>query len=186
MHDRPDNIVLIGFASTGKTAVGKALAEQLGRPFIDLDDRVEVLHVAERGVQRRCRDIYSLLGRQCFVDFETRALQELSTARGAIIALGGGTPVDPINRDLARNLGWTVYLKASANAVFERMKIKGFPRYLGENPTPDALTALMEERGPIYKETADVIIDNTRLSPAEAAEAVRAAVAKRLPALSLP
>ena len=181
MTDRPDNIVLIGFASTGKTAVGKVLAAQLSRAFIDLDDRVEALHVADCGIQRRCRDIYSLLGRDCFVNFETRALRDLLSTRDAVIALGGGTPVAPENRALARQLGWTVYLRASAEAVFERMKIKGFPRYLGSNPSADTLVALMAERGPIYEETADVTVDNTQLLPGEAAEAVRTALADRLP-----
>ncbi len=174
-----ENLMLIGFASAGKTAVGRVLAERLGFEFIDLDDRVERLHTAERGVPRRCREIYSLFGRDCFVDYETRALDELIGTSRAVIALGGGTPISEINRDKARLLGGVVYLDASAEAIFERMKIKGFPLYLGDNPTVDALSALVAERAPVYEAAADVIVNNTALSPEAAANSIVTAVIVR-------
>ena len=174
-----ENLVLVGFASTGKTAVGRVLAERLGFEFIDLDDRVERLHVEERGEKRRCREIYSLFGRDCFVDYETRALGELSGTGRAVIALGGGTPVVEVNRERARELGCVVYLDASAEAIFERMKIKGFPLYLGDNPSLADLAVLVAERAPIYEQTADVIINNTALSPEAAATAVITSVIVR-------
>jgi shikimate kinase len=173
-----DNIVLIGFASTGKTAVGRVLAEKLEFSFIDLDDLVEALHLEKQGVKRRCREIYSLLGRECFIGYETRALDSLVGTRRAVIALGGGTPVSEVNRERAARLGTVVYLHASPEAIFERMRIKGFPQYLGDNPSIEILAALTAERGPIYEKIADIVIDNTRLSPEEAASAAAQALAK--------
>lgn len=173
-----DNIVLIGFASTGKTAVGKALAEKLGFSFIDLDDRVEALHLEKQGVKQRCREIYSLFGRECFIDYEARAIDSLVGVRRAVIALGGGTPISEANRERSARLGTVIYLYASPEAIFERMKTKGFPQYLGDSSTLEALAALTAERGPVYEKIAEIIIDNTRLSPEEAASAAARAFAK--------
>lgn len=173
------NLVLVGFASTGKTAVGRVLSKRLGFEFIDLDDRVEILHVAERGVKRRCREIYSMLGRQCFIDYETQALNSLTDTRKAVIALGGGTPMHEANRDKARDLGCVVYLDASPEAIFERMKIKGFPLYLGDNPSLSTLSTLTSERGPVYERMADIVINNTALSAEGAANAIVTSVIVR-------
>jgi shikimate kinase len=174
-----DNIVLIGFASTGKTAVGQLLAKALGFAFVDLDDRVEALHVCERGVKRRCRDIFSLFGRECFINYETQALDALIDTRRAVIAVGGGTPISEINRGRTKKLGCVVYLDASPAAIFERMKTKGFPKYLGDDPTLEDLAALVAERAPIYENTADIVINNTALSPEAAVSAVITAVISR-------
>ncbi len=170
-------MILIGFASTGKTAVGRVSADKLGFAFVDLDVCVETLHLEEKGVGRRCREIYSLFGRDCFVRYETRALEKLNGTTEAVIAVGGGTPLDETNRVLIRSLGRVVFLKASPEAVFDRMKFKGFPQYLGKNPSVADVAVLTTEREPYYLKTADIVIDNSALSPESAADAVIAALA---------
>jgi shikimate kinase len=172
MRECADNIIFIGFASTGKTAVGKVLAEKLGFSFIDLDVEVEKLHMSEKGVGRRCREIFSLFGRECFVRYESKALDRLMGIERSVLSVGGGTPVDKNNRETIRKIGVAVYLQASPKAVVERMKYKGFPEYLGNNPSIDDVAAMMAERESYYLETADFIVDNTGLSPEETACAV--------------
>ncbi len=140
--------------------------------FIDLDDAVESLHVAERGHRRRCREIFSRYGRECFIGYERAALEDLEGSAGQVIALGGGTPVDPESRRLIGALGRVVYLKADPKAVLDRMRHKGFPQYLGENPGLTVLEAFWRERHVIYREVADVTIDNTALSPDETAQVI--------------
>ena len=165
MTRRRDNIVLIGFASTGKSTTGQVLASQLGWEFIDLDDVVERLHIEERGVKRRCREIFSLFGRECFVNYESRAIDALSTVTHAVIATGGGTPIAEINRERTRDLGVAVYLNASVSAIFERMSVKGFPQYLSPSPSLEKLRQLWLERDAIYRQVADLIIDNSAMTP---------------------
>ena len=167
MNQPSHNIVLIGFASTGKSTTGRMLAEQLGRRFVDIDDVVERLHIEERGEKRRCREIFSLFGRDCFINYESRAIDELATTANSVIATGGGTPISEVNRERTRRLGFVVYLDAQISAIFKRMSIKGYPQYLGPNPTLADLEALWRERDGIYREVADLVVDNTTLSPKE-------------------
>jgi shikimate kinase len=167
-----DNIVLVGFASTGKSTTGRALAERLGWPFVDLDDIVEEIHIEERGVARRCREIFSLFGRECFIDYERRAIDSLSSATRTVIATGGGTPVDEINRDRTRRLGYVVYLNANVPIIYSRMTEKGYPQYLGPNPSLSDLTPLWRERNRVYAAIADLVIDNTSRTPEATADLI--------------
>lgn len=177
--DATQNMVIVGFTSSGKSTTGRALGELLDMAFVDLDDEVEGLHVAERGHHRRCRDIFSLLGRDCFVGYERRALVGLSDRSGLVIALGGGTPVDEENRRLVQQLGKVVYLKAKPVAVLDRMKHKGYPKFLGKNPTLTVLEGFWNQRHDIYTEIADAVIDNSSLTPRDTALAIVDALGAR-------
>lgn len=171
--NRPShNIVLIGFASTGKSTTGRVLANQLGWQFIDIDDVVERLHIKERGEKRRCREIFSLFGRDCFINYESQALDELATATNTVIATGGGTPISEENRARTQDLGFVVYLDAQVSSIFRRMSIKGYPQYLGTNPTITDLQRLWNQRNPIYRELADLVVDNTTLTPEDASNLI--------------
>ena len=166
------NILLVGFTSSGKSTTGRRLAELLALSFVDLDDIVEMLHVEERGHRRRCREIFSLLGRECFVGYERAALERLKESGGQVIALGGGTPVDEDNRRRIVRLGKVVYLRAAPVTVLDRMKHKGFPRFLGDDPTLEVIEGFWHSRHEIYKDIADIIVDNSSLSPEETAHAI--------------
>jgi shikimate kinase len=167
-----DNILLVGFTSSGKSTTGRRLAELLALSFIDLDDIVEALHIEERGHRRRCREIFSLFGRECFVGYERAALERLDGSGGQVIALGGGTPVDEDNRRRIVRLGKVVYLRAAPVTVLDRMRHKGFPRFLGDNPTLELLEGFWRSRHEVYKDIADIVVDNSSLSPEETALAV--------------
>ena len=169
MPNARENIVLIGFASTGKSTTGRSLAQRLGWGFVDLDDIVEALHIEEKGEKRRCREIFNLFGRECFINYETRAIERLREAHHTIIATGGGTPISEINRPMTKALGITVYLNARVEAIFDRMAGKGYPEYLGPDPTLNNLRQLWETRHEIYAGLADITVDNTDTSPEETA-----------------
>lgn len=166
------NIVLIGFASTGKTTTGRIVASQLGWKFIDIDDIVEKIYQTETGHEMSCRDIFTRVGRDGFIEIETRALHQLEERRETVIATGGGTPISNINRSLIKKLGSIVYLNAGIKAIFSRMTHKGYPRYLGENPSLADLNRLWLERHPIYTTMADLVIDNTDNSPEDSARII--------------
>jgi shikimate kinase len=172
MNTPRQNLVLVGFTSTGKSTTGRYLAKKLGWRFVDLDDIVETIHIEDLGVKRQCREIFTLFGRECFVNYEKRALTTLFDTHRAVIATGGGTPMDEVNRSLTRSLGYVIYLNAQVSAIFNRMAQKGFPQYLDLDPTLADLNRLWRDRHAVYSEIADLVIDNTDKSPEATAEVI--------------
>ncbi|HLF01601.1 MAG TPA: shikimate kinase, partial [Anaerolineales bacterium] len=98
------NIVLYGPPGVGKTTVGKALAEKMGREFIDSDPLIE--NLAGRSIPH----IFSQLGEAEFRRLETKVCAELAARQGAIIALGGGALMNPGNRAAMERSGLVVCL----------------------------------------------------------------------------
>ena len=112
------NIVLVGYMGSGKTSVGKALADNKGYKFIDTDSMIE------EKTGRSISDIFAADGESAFRDMETELLKELSkdVPTGAVISTGGGIVLRKENHELLRKLGRVVYLKASAETTFARVK----------------------------------------------------------------
>jgi len=114
-----NRIYLIGFMGAGKSTVGRGLAKRLGWKFIDLDEEIE------RREQRSIADIFREHGEPYFRTIEQRCLKDVSSARKAVIALGGGTFINQENRVIAENSGLTVWLKVSFAKLVHRVKIDG-------------------------------------------------------------
>src|SRR5690242_8591111 len=103
----------------GKTTVGRRLAKKLGWKFIDLDEEIETRE------GRAIAEIFRQDGEPHFRKLEQQYLKDLSSVRNAVIALGGGTFIDPENRRLAEQTGLTVWLKVSFANVADRVKFDG-------------------------------------------------------------
>ena len=103
----------------GKSTVGRYLAKKLGRKFIDLDEEIE------RREGRPIAEIFQQDGESHFQNLERICLKDLSSSSKAVIALGGGTFVNPENREVAEKTGLTVWLKVSFNKLVDRVKIDG-------------------------------------------------------------
>ena len=86
------NIVLTGFMGTGKTTIGQAVAQQLGRPFVDMDD--EIVAWAGKPIPR----IFAEDGEPAFRQIESAVCADLSAQTGLVVATGGGALVNPANR----------------------------------------------------------------------------------------
>jgi shikimate kinase len=155
------NIIFIGFASCGKTAVGKLIAAELNYQFFDLDEEIEARYKLEVGVGLSCREIYGLEGLEYFVDIETKVLHNLFVMNSTVLSTGGGSPISEINRPTLKQLGNIIYLFARPDDLLLRMKAKGYPAYLQDNPTLDNLNKHWNKRHPVYKALADIIIDTT-------------------------
>ena len=110
------NVVLIGFMGTGKSAVGRVLAKWLGWPFYDVDEMIE----KETGLA--IADIFSQNGEASFRDLECRAVARVGALNRAVIATGGGVPLQEDNmRELERN-GLVFCLSARPETVLKRLQ----------------------------------------------------------------
>lgn len=164
----PENIVLIGFMGCGKSTVGRELHHRLGYPLIDMD------HIIEERTGKTISAIFADEGEAAFRDMETSLLRELSdpAAPRRIISTGGGIVGREENRTMLKNLGYVVWLDAPAELILERTR-KSHTRPLlhTEDPTARILT-LMEQRRPLYQETAHLKLDTTGLCYVELATGI--------------
>ncbi len=153
-------IFLIGYMGSGKTTLGRALAQRLGRPFIDLDDYIE------QWQGMTISEIFRLHGQQHFRELERQALERVVAGGEAIVACGGGTPCFGDNMDRLNASGLTVYLQAPHSTLLRRLKEGRAHRpliaALDDEKLSEFITAQLAEREPYYSR-ARLSFDSSRL-----------------------
>jgi len=152
------NIVFIGFASCGKSTAGRAIAAH-GFTFVDLDTVIEERFLYDCKEKISCREIYNLYGGEFFLDLETKVLGSLLALESTVLSTGGGAPMTAVNRPILKQFGFVVYLYAEPQVLINRMKSKGYPAFLADNPTVENLQKIWIERHEVYRLMADLIID---------------------------
>ncbi|MBI3420195.1 MAG: shikimate kinase [Proteobacteria bacterium] len=158
-------LVLTGMMGSGKTTVGKALARQLGVPFIDLDEEIE------REQQATIRDIFSKYGETAFRAIEKQKIASLLPKGPAVIATGGGAVMDESTRVLLQECAITVWLKADVETLFKRIKgDETRPLLTGDDPK-QTLRRILTQREPFYAQ-ARWVVDNSGRSAETAVEEV--------------
>jgi shikimate kinase len=158
-------ITLTGFMGSGKTTVGKVLADFLGCPFMDLDDLV----VKKAG--KSIPDIFAQDGEPAFRELEAQVLRKTVAKyaeSAAVLALGGGAVLAPASAALLREKTVCIYLRATLDTLLARLAGETAGRPLADASLADRLAS----REPIYEETAHVIIDTDGLSPDEVADEI--------------
>ena len=165
-------LFLVGYRATGKTTVGRLVAEALDMKFVDADSYLE----ATTG--RTVRDHFRDDGEAGFRDLESATLDELATAEvwdDHVISTGGGVVVRPTNRVRLRR-GFVTRLTASASTIHTRMTADAATSGWRPNLTPGGglqeVEALLAAREPWYREVADVTIDTEGRSPDAVADAI--------------
>ena len=164
------NIVLIGYRCSGKTVVGKILARELERDFLDTDVMIE------ENTGRSIEAIISGDGWNHFRDIERMTIEEVSRRDNLVIATGGGVVTDEGNvKSLKRN-GRMIWLRGDAEILKERMdreqrsgKIR--PSLTGANPL-DEIKQVLSVRTPLYREAGDFMVDTGTLSVSEVAASI--------------
>ena len=161
------NLVLIGYRGSGKTTVGRLLAERLGYGFVDLDEQI----VARAG--QTIKAIFEQHGEPHFRDLETATLAEAATLQDHVLSLGGGAVLREENRrHLASSRHRVIYLRADPVELLRRIRADVATAANRPNLTPlagglEEITQLLAVREPIYRSMAHHEVDVTARPPAE-------------------
>jgi len=138
------NIVLTGFMGTGKTAVGRRLAEQLHVEFVDMD------RVIEKKAGESVASLFTSKGEPAFRRLESQVAEELSRLDKTVISTGGGALLDPKNREHFQKNGILVCLTAKTATLLDRLSNDVTrPLLAGEN-VEQRMNRLMKERESVY------------------------------------
>ena len=164
------HIILIGFMGCGKSSVGKRLSYLLKQPYVDTDDRIE----EKEG--KKITQIFADEGEEYFRQQETEVIKGLFDAKQPyVVSVGGGLVLREKNRRIIRKQGICIYLRATADTLYERLK-RDTQRPLLQVEDPKArIESLLEERSAIYESCADRIVDVDGLDLPQVAELVRRA-----------
>ncbi len=161
------NIALIGFMGTGKTAVGKVLAEKLGRKFVELDSLIE------QKAGKSIPQIFQQDGEPAFRELEIEVTKEISTGKNLVIACGGGIVLNKINIDRLKSSSVIVCLTASPNIILKRTMSDGEGRpLLNVSDRASEIRGLLKFRKPFYERAADIRINTSKLDIDSVAEQI--------------
>ena len=150
------NIVLIGMPGCGKSTIGTLLAEKLGRPLADADEKI--ISLAGKSIP----DIFAQDGEPTFRDWETKALTELGKQSGLVIATGGGCVTQKRNYPLLHQNGYLVWLERD----YSVLPTDGRPLSQAND-----LGKMYAARKPLYEAFADIQVENAG-TPEETAQQI--------------
>ena len=163
------SIVLIGYRGSGKTILGRKLADRLWQPFVDTDDLI-----VRKAGGKSIKEIFETEGEQRFRDLESEAVREVSLLQEHVIALGGGALVREENRKHIKDAGHkVVYLKCTPEVLLKH--IQDDPETAATRPaltqlggSVEEIRKLLVEREPIYRQAMTAELEVTNLTPEEA------------------
>lgn len=152
------HIVLVGLMATGKTSIGRPLAEELGRDLTDSDSWIE----ARTG--QTVRELWEDGGEDAYRPLERQHLVEsLDRDVPMVIAAAGGTILEAdLRARLVAPAAFTVWLRADPAWLADRAGKKDHRPLLGDDPL-GVLSEMHEQRGPLYEEVADLVLDVDQL-----------------------
>ncbi len=160
------NLTIIGFMGTGKSSVGRLVADLMHFTFLDTDDVIE----ARAG--KTIGEIFEQHGETVFRDWERRIVEELTRRKKTVIATGGGLPANEANLTSLKTHSLVVCLWAGPEKIFERVRGQTHRPMLLNDPDPLArIHDLLSQREPFYRQ-ADVLVNTELRSVREVAHQV--------------
>ncbi|HPC59759.1 MAG TPA: shikimate kinase [Verrucomicrobiota bacterium] len=159
------NLALIGFMGTGKSSVGRLVAQALDFTFVDTDQLIE----SRAG--KAISDIFREEGEPAFREWECRIVEELAGCQKTVIATGGGLPVNPANLASLKSHALVVCLWASPEMIWQRVRGHTHRPLINEADPLARIRELLAVREPCYRQ-ADVLINTEWRSLREVAHQV--------------
>ncbi len=157
-----NNIYLVGFMGTGKSAVGRELAKAKKWQFVDLDELIELSE------KRAIVDIFAKDGEAYFRRVESRVLKDVAKEKKFIVACGGGAVINEDNVKIMKDSGTVVCLKASPEIILKRTAGYAHRPILNVKDPKKQIELLLKLRAPFYAR-ADKTIDTSRIPVREVA-----------------
>ena len=173
MSDSQTNIYLIGPTGSGKTAVGRQLARDVGLKFLDSDREIE----KRTGVE--VSYIFEKEGEAGFRQREKEMIKELTALNGVVVATGGGAVLAKTNRRRLAGTGVVVYLITGVNEQLKRTSRSRKRPLLNNDDPRKVLENMASIRGPLYEEIADISIDTSKKRVRTVASQVREMLEQR-------
>lgn len=156
MDVRRVNLYLVGFAGTGKSTVGRQLAQKLGYTLLDVD------HEIEKTQGREIPRIFAEQGEAAFRAMEREFIERGHPAEGCVVSCGGGLVIQEGMQAALKRRGVVICLHASIATVLERTgRANNRPLLAGEN-REEKLRALYAAREPLYRRTGTMILTDSR------------------------
>ena len=169
-----NNIIFVGLMGAGKTTVGRSLAKNLKKTFLDSDFEIE----KRTGV--KIPTIFEMEGEAGFRKRETAVLQDLCSLQNVVLATGGGAVLDSNNRNIMKSCGIVVYLRADIHDLYLRTR-HDKNRPLLQTSDPQAkLQELFAVRDPLYREVADIVVDTGNQPVAQIVAKIQALINKKI------
>lgn len=159
---------------SGKTTVGRALAPRFGLEFVDLDQEIEKRCGVEVSL------IFEIEGEAGFRAREHALLAEIASRDGILLATGGGSVIQPANRDLLRRCGLVVWLQTTVGQQLKRLARDQRRPLLQTPDRRERLERLAQERDPLYRECAHLVIRSGDASPGRMAARVEQDIRRAL------
>lgn len=153
-------IALVGMPGCGKSTVGRHLARHLHQRFVDTD------HEIERRIGMPVRSFFEAYGEPAFRDLEAQVLAELAAERDSVLATGGGAVLRPANRETLRRERTVIYLRATPEELFRRLRHDTQRPLLQVADPQHRLRELFRERDPVYRQVAHYTVEAARPSVA--------------------
>ncbi|MHA6262060.1 shikimate kinase [Arenibacterium sp. CAU 1754] len=151
-------IVLVGMMGAGKTAVGRALAQRLGVPFLDSDAEIEA------AANMTVPEIFVRDGERFFRKKESQVISRLLDEERCVLSTGGGAFMSQENRDMISERGVSVWLKADSDVLWNRVKHKDTRPLLRTGNPRATLQEIYEARVPLYEKADLVVISDGQTS----------------------
>ena len=165
LRNRMQNIAVIGMPGSGKSTIGRLIAELTGKRFVDMDAEIETR------ADMTIPEIFEKYGEKHFRDLESETAADLGKEHGLVIATGGGAVLRPENVDALRQNATVIHTErpVSSLATYGRPLSKDI----------DTLIRMEKDRLPIYRAAADITFDNSAICPeSEIREKLKTAIAE--------
>lgn len=141
---------------SGKTTIGRALAKRLNKRFVDADHEIE----ARTGASIPW--IFEIEGEASFRQREADVIRDLTAQDGIVLATGGGAVLNEQSRQLLKERGTVIYLRASVNSILQRTSHDRNRPLLQTDDPKARIEELLLQRAPLYQEVAHIIIETGR------------------------
>jgi shikimate kinase len=166
-------VVMVGMMGAGKTAVGRALAQRLGTPFLDSDAEIET------AANRTVPEIFERDGEPFFRAKETQVIQRLLEEERCILSTGGGAFLSEANRRNISDKGISVWLNADLELLWSRVRSKDTRPLLRTKDPKGTLTGLYDQRVPVYALADMTVVSEDGFSIEDMVDRVIAALLAR-------